>query len=131
MPAISKLGLGVGAIAATILGGYVAARMTKTPANKRIMYAAAINIGIGFLAFRKFPSVALGFIGAGAATMAPVLMSANAENLLDGSFFTREALPPPERDSLRTLSPTATTPDNNATAATSSTTASLRYLGNR
>jgi len=100
MAGITAMGVGIGAIGGTLLGGYIASRMTTTPANKRIMYSGVIQIGVGFFLRKKWPGVALGMIASGAINVVAVGLTAAPNALLDGSYFSTTALPAPEADSM-------------------------------
>lgn len=100
MAGITAMGVGLGAIGGALLGGYIASKMTTTPANKRILYSGGIQIGLGFMLRKKWPGIALGMIGSGAVNVVAVGMASSPNSLLDGSKFSTVALPAPEADSL-------------------------------
>ena len=100
MAGITAMGVGIGAVAGAILGGYAASMMKQTPANKRILYSGLLQIGAGFLLRKRWPGVALGMIGSGAVNVVAIGFSAAPNALLDGSKFSSEALPGPEANSL-------------------------------
>jgi hypothetical protein len=102
------MGVGLGAIGGAIIGGYIASRMTQTPANKRILYSGAIQVGLGFLLRKKWPGVALGMIGSGCVNLVAVGFSAAPNALLDGQKFTTTALPAPEAASMTDIPAGAT-----------------------
>lgn len=97
---ITAMGVGLGAAAGTLIGGYLASKFTTTAANKRILYSGVIQIAAGFLLRKKWPGVALGMIGSGVVNVAAIAMGAAPNALLDGSRFSDTALPAPEANSL-------------------------------
>jgi len=100
MAGITAMGVGLGAIGGAFLGGYIASRMTTTPANKRILYSGIIQVGLGFVLRKKWPGIALGMIGSGAVNILAVGLASAPNSLLDGSKFSSVALPGPEADSM-------------------------------
>lgn len=100
MAGITAMGVGLGAIGGALLGGYIASKMTSTPANKRILYSGVLQVGLGFLLRKRWPGVALGMIGSGAVNIVAVGMSAAPNALLDGSKFSSVALPAPEANTM-------------------------------
>jgi len=102
------MGVGLGAVGGAILGGYIASRMTQTPANKRILYSGAIQCGLGFLLRKKWPGLALGMIGSGLVNIVAVGFSAAPNALLDGQKFSTTALPGPEAGSMTDIPAGAT-----------------------
>jgi hypothetical protein len=103
------MGVGIGAALGCVAGGYLASKMTTTPANKRILYSGIGQIAAGFLLRRRFPSIALGLVASGAVNVVSVAMTATPNALLDGSRFTADALPAPEAGSLRSSGTSTTT----------------------
>lgn len=121
---ISVVGVTLGAAIGSIGFGYLISRATRTPANKRVLYSGVAQIVVGAILFRRLPSIGIGMMGSGAVNISAVVMSANAESLLDGSFFTTNGLPLPEANTQRQFSPSA----GNDSPATQSTTSSLRMM---
>lgn len=109
MAGISMMGVGIGAALGTVAGGYIASKMTRTPANKRILYSGLIQFGAAFVLRKRFPSIALGLLGSGAVNVVSVAMTSTPNALLDGSRFTTAALPQPEANSMRTSGATTET----------------------
>lgn len=97
---ITAMGVGLGAIAGTLLGGFIASKMTTTPANKRILYSGIIQIAAGFFLRKRWPGIALGMIGSGVVNVVSVGFMAAPNALLDGSKFSDVALPAPESNTM-------------------------------
>lgn len=97
---ITAMGVGLGAIAGALIGGYAASKMSTTPANKRILYSGILQIGLGFMLRKRWPGIALGMIASGAVNVVAVGMAAAPNSLMDGSKFSSTALPAPEANSL-------------------------------
>jgi hypothetical protein len=104
--AISLMGLGLGVALGTMAGGWVASRMTRTPANKRILYSGVVQMVAGWFLRKKWPSVAIGMIASGAVNVVSVAFAASPTALLDGQRFVTTNLPAAESNSLRETSAT-------------------------
>jgi hypothetical protein len=79
------MGVGFGAVSGALIGGFVASKMTATPANKRILYSGIIQMGAGFMLRKRWPGIALGMIASGAVNVVAIAMAAAPNSLLDGS----------------------------------------------
>ena len=97
---ITIIGIGMGAALGTLLGGYIASKMTTTAANKRILYSGIIQIGVGFFLRKRWPGLALGMVGSGMVNVVSVALMAAPNALLDGSKFADAALPLPEANTM-------------------------------
>lgn len=97
---ISIVGVGIGAALGTFLGGYVASKMTTTPANKRILYSGLVQLAVGFFLKKKYPGLGWGMIGSGMVNVVAVATMAAPNALLDGSKFADAALPAPEANTM-------------------------------
>jgi len=97
---ITVIGIGMGAALGTLLGGYIASKMTTTPANKRVLYSGVIQIAAGFLLRKRWPGLALGMVGSGVVNVISVGLMAAPNSLLDGSRFADAALPLPEANTM-------------------------------
>ena len=117
--AISLMGLGLGAALGAFAGGWIASKMTRTPANKRILYSGIIQAAAGWFLRKRYPSVAIGMICSGVVNIAAVAFSASPTALLDGQRFVTATLPAAEANTLRETSATLSVSGGGTSGGTS------------